>query len=239
MTSHSLTRLRAAVRGLYEISTASPRITVLEGLRGLAVLLVFFVHYHALFGAYARSNPLLWRVSHALGSIGNAGVDLFFVLSGYLIYGMLLRPGCSTLTFWRRRIVRVYPAFLAVLLLYLALSAVFPGRSKVGGSALGAALYVLENLLLLPGVFDIKPIVTVTWSLSYEFAFYWSLPVVIWLTGMRRWTSRWRTVFFIVIFTVSLACAFQAARSHCRLLMFVPGILLYEAVHAERESSGR
>src|SRR5262244_2354960 len=62
----------------------------MEGLRGFAVFLVFLVHYVTLIDPWIASASSLASFARALHSIGNAGVDLFFVLSGYLIYGSLI-----------------------------------------------------------------------------------------------------------------------------------------------------
>lgn len=218
------------IRDLYEVSDGRRRLTAMEGLRGFAVLLVFFVHAHALFGDYAASQPILGWDSRFLGDIGNTGVDLFFVLSGYLIYGTLIRKKVAYLNFLRRRVERIYPTFLAVFCVYLILSAVFESESKVHGSFLSAGIYILENALLLPGIFLIKPVITVAWSLSYEFFFYLLIPIVVWLTGMRSWKSATRAVFFVMLWLAYVTYAFTVPRSQVRLLMFVGGILLYEAL---------
>lgn len=218
------------LRELYQLSDEQNRLIAMEGLRGFAVLLVFFVHYHALFGAYASAHPFFEGLSRFLGNIGNTGVDLFFVLSGALIYGVLLRRRVSYLQFIRRRLERIYPAFLAVFLLYLLLSAVFHDENKVHGPVVSAGLYILANALLLPGIFDITPIITVAWSLSYEFFFYLLIPIVVWLTGMRAWPRSRRVVFFVGLWLAYLLYAFTVPRSQVRLLMFVAGILLYEAM---------
>jgi len=218
------------IRNLYEVSDGRHRLTAMEGLRGFAVLLVFFVHAHALFGNYAASQPILGWNSHFLGDIGNTGVDLFFVLSGYLIYGALIRKKVSYLNFLRRRVERIYPTFLAVFCVYLILSVAFESESKIHGSFLSAGIYILENAFLLPGIFPIKPIITVAWSLSYEFFFYLLIPIVVWLAGMRGWKSATRAVFFVMLWLAYIIYAFTVPRSQVRLLMFVAGILLYEAL---------
>jgi peptidoglycan/LPS O-acetylase OafA/YrhL len=206
----------------------------MEGVRGLAVLLVFFVHYHSIFSSYVTRAPSVYVVSEFLGVIGNAGVDLFFVLSGYLIYGILLRKQTSYREFMARRIDRIYPAFLAVLAFYLAVYLIWPQISRVHGSALTKAVYILENVLLLPGFFKIEPIITVTWSLSYEFFFYLSIPLVVGLTKMWRWPKPARVVFFLGVWFSYLGFSFTASTSRVRLLMFISGILLYEALSSER-----
>jgi exopolysaccharide production protein ExoZ len=215
---------------LYEVSEQRQRLLSMEGLRGFAVLLVFFVHFDALFGSYVVRYPFFKDVSNFMGDIGNTGVDLFFVLSGYLIYGALLRKKVPFFKFIRRRVERIYPTFLAVFALYLILSAFFRSENKIHGSLLSASLYVLQNALLLPGIFNITPIITVAWSLSYEFFFYLLIPVVVWITRMREWKAAFRVAFFVALWLFYVFYAFTVPRSQVRLLMFVGGILLYEAI---------
>lgn len=218
------------LRKLYEVGDERQRLLSMEGMRGVAVLLVFFVHYDALYGGYLSAGSVLSGVSHFMGDIGNTGVDLFFVLSGYLIYGVVLRKKTPYLKFMGRRIERIYPTFLAVLLIYFLLCGLVPAENKIHGSFLSASAYVIANVLLLPGIFRITPIVTVAWSLSYEFFFYFSIPLLVWATGMRNWKRSWRVTFFVALWAAYLFYAFSVPDSQVRLLMFVAGILLYEAM---------
>lgn len=220
---------------LYSLSNERKRIQPMEGLRGFAVLLVFFVHFQALLGHLSAAHPRIWKTFSFLGNIGNTGVDLFFVLSGFLVYGALLRKqGSSILRFLKRRVERIYPTFLVVFAIYLLLSTFFPGENKIHGTAFSASLYILQNLLLLPGIFAIPPIITVAWSLSYEFCFYLTIPALLWLTRLPKWPRRWRVLFFIVLWFAYMAHAFTAPHSQVRLLMFVSGILLFEVVDSGR-----
>lgn len=215
----------------YELPASAGRLRPMEGLRGIAVLMVFFVHFHALFGDYARPAAFLWRPSQFLGIVGNTGVDLFFVLSGYLIYGALIRNRVGVLGFLRRRLARIYPAFLAVFSLYVVLSFVFPQASKLHDHiGTGKVTYIVQNLLLLPGIFNIKPVITPAWSLSYEFFFYTWIALLVRGTRMWAWRRTYRALFFAVLACGYLAFCFSASRSHVRGLMFVVGILLYEAL---------
>ena len=226
-------RVRAARvgAGLYELSASGNRVIPMEGLRGLAVLLVFFVHFHALFGEYIRAQRLLWESSRFLGLIGNTGVDLFFVLSGYLIYGALLKSKTAVLPFLRRRVQRIYPTFLAVFGVYIALSLNFPSLGRLHNRSTGNLVcYLAANLLLLPGAFDIKPIITVAWSLSYEVVFYISATLGIRAAGMERWTARQRLGLFSTIALIYLFYCFMLPKSHVRSLMFIVGVLLYDAL---------
>lgn len=202
-------------------------VRAMEGLRGFAVFLVFLVHYATLIRPWIESGSALSRTTSAIHSIGNVGVDLFFVLSGYLIYGSLMARSTQFGTFMARRIQRIYPAFLAVFLLYVALSFLFPDQNKIPASAAAASIYLLQNLLLLPGLFPIEPMITVAWSLSYELFYYISIPIVVTVFRLREQGSSTRILLFILIAIASaLFCA--AYGGPVRLIMFIAGILLYE-----------
>ena len=143
---------------------AQGNVRPMEGLRGFAVLLVFCTHYVTLIGPWLNEASWLGHAADALHTVGNAGVDLFFVLSGYLIYGSLMARPQAYLAFMRRRVRRIHPTFLAVLAIYLLLSLVFPAERKIPADTADAAVYLLQNILLLPGLFPIVPIITVAWS---------------------------------------------------------------------------
>src|ERR1700682_2659244 len=126
--------LTTRLREFYELPGESNLLLSMEGMRGLAVLLVFFVHFHALFGSYVDTQSWVYAASRFLGVVGHTGVDLFFVLSGYLIYGVLMRKPVGYLKFMRRRVQRIFPAFMTVFLVYLGLSIVFSKENRIHGS---------------------------------------------------------------------------------------------------------
>jgi peptidoglycan/LPS O-acetylase OafA/YrhL len=79
------------IRDTFEIShTNHQAILSMEGIRGFAVFLVFLVHYVTLVEPWILDDGTTYLISKEIRGIGNIGVDLFFVLSGYLIYGMLI-----------------------------------------------------------------------------------------------------------------------------------------------------
>jgi exopolysaccharide production protein ExoZ len=202
----------------------------MEGLRGFAVFLVFLVHYVTLSKPWIEHDATVLVFATALHTIGNSGVDLFFVLSGFLIYGSLLGRPPNYLRFMSRRIERIYPAFVAVFIVYMLLSWAFPAESKIPGTASDAAIYLIQNLLLLPGLFPIQPVITVAWSLSYEMFYYLAIPVIIGALGLRDRRPRWRVSFFLVVSgLVATYCA--ANGGHIRLIMFISGVLLFEAMN--------
>lgn len=212
----------------FEISRGQTKaILSMEGIRGLAVIMVFFAHYAVLIHPWINANGVTALIGDELRSIGHAGVDLFFVLSGYLIYSAMIRKHRPLGEFLGRRLLRIYPTFLFVFMIYLGLSLAFPAYSKFPLDAREGGVYLIQNLLLLPGMIQVEPVMVVAWSLSYEFFYYLTIPVLIFATAMRSWKPADRLRFFSVLAAAGfLYCSFH--HGHIRLLMFVSGILLYE-----------
>ena len=210
---------------------AAGNVRPMEGLRGFAVFLVFFVHYTALVKPWIADSPPLLALAKGLHDIGGTGVDLFFVLSGYLIYGSLIAREQRFLKFLSRRVERIYPAFAAVFLVYLALSYFFPQESKIPGSPSHGVAYLMANYLLLPGLLPIEPMITVAWSLSYEMFYYLAIPLVIGLLGLRSRRIRWRIAIFLgLAWGFAVWCAFTGGP--IKLIMFIAGIVLYEVMQS-------
>ena len=182
----------------------------LNGLRALAVL-----------GVMAYHLQLGW----ALG--GYLGVDLFFVLSGFLITSLLLeewtRSGALNLTdFWARRAKRLLPALFLVLValgLYLVLNAQFAGPGANGlvdlsglrGDALATLFYVGNWHAIFAGQsyfaqFSAPSPLQHTWSLAIEEQFYLVWPPVL-LLLLRLSRQAWRRVGVVVAFAATLASA--------------------------------
>ena len=229
-------RWRERLGRFFEFEGTRDRIRSMEGLRGLAVALVFFVHYEGLFGGWVAPGTASAKAATFLATVGHTGVDLFFVLSGYLIYGAVIkmrenRGGYAS--FMRRRVRRIHPTFLLMLAVYVALSIFAPGESRLPVGRGAALVYVIENALLLPILFDVTPLITVSWSLSYEIFYYAMLPLLVGVFGMRRWQPRTRVLAFGGLAAGYVVACFLGAR-HVQLILFVSGIFVYEACHSER-----
>lgn len=201
----------------------------MEGLRGVAVLLVFLVHYATLVSPWVPDGGHSEWLLEQVHAIGNVGVDLFFVLSGYLIYGSLLGAPRPFMDYLARRVRRIYPAFLVVFAVYLLLALASGRVERFPADPSAAALYVLQNLLLLPGVFPIDPLITVAWSLSYEFFFYLLVPLVVTVASLRARSGAWR-IGFVLLCTVLALLSFAAWGGPVRMSMFLAGMLLFELV---------
>lgn len=105
-----------------------PHYNALDGLRGVAVSMVVLFHFWQTLPKY--EHPLSAGVTRVLGLmlIGQKGVDLFFVLSGFLITGILLRTKGSSnyfSTFYIRRSLRIFPLYFMVVIACLLAGAIW------------------------------------------------------------------------------------------------------------------
>ena len=200
----------------------------MEGLRGIAVTLIFFAHYKACLAPWMVGVEGVGAgIAEAVRIMGAVGVDLFFLMSGFLIYGVTLSPRFSWAKFMRRRFQRIYPPFLAVFVLYLLLSYVFPSESKIPPGTYEGAIYVLQNLLLMPGIFPIQPMITVAWTLSYDLYFYFVLPLLTVTLGLRNRSPHSRLGFFLLLGGTFLVLSVMGI-GHAQFLLFTVGIAAHE-----------
>ena len=183
------------------------RLPQIQGLRALAVVLVLLYHAKFLPGGYI-------------------GVDIFYVISGYLITSLLLREcektdGISFSRFYLRRIKRLLPASSLVLIITALVSWwVYPSilRADLGRDIAAASLYIsnyffalwqmdYQNLDVLP------PVVIHYWSLAVEEQFYLLWPLIIYLLykfGKRRTVGIGIAVITLMSF---LLCLFLTSAS--------------------------
>jgi peptidoglycan/LPS O-acetylase OafA/YrhL len=161
----------------------------LDGLRGIAVMLVVTIHAASWLGKSTASETGLRTF---LDSVGWMGVDLFFVLSGFLITGILCDSKGKDGYFWKfygRRTVRIFPLYYLFLFLMLivapALSARLREMTHVGGrESLWYWFYGSNILMSLRGGW-IGNLLDVTWSLAIEEQFYLIWPLLIFLLSRR------------------------------------------------------
>jgi peptidoglycan/LPS O-acetylase OafA/YrhL len=159
-------------------ASAGARISELDGLRGIAILLVLVFHFTP------ASGPL-HPLAHVF-QVGWTGVDLFFVLSGYLITGILLdsagRPHYYR-NFIVRRSLRIFPLYYVCLLLYGYLT-FYPSPFRWNeflraGDARWYLFYVGNVWSFLRNAWPGAAILTPLWSLQVEEQFYWSYPFLV------------------------------------------------------------
>ncbi|MGF6594344.1 acyltransferase family protein [Pseudomonas sp. 2835] len=140
-----------------------------QALRALAAWLVVFHHYMQVAYNFQLTDP----ISVALHRYGAIGVDLFFVISGFVIYLSTTGRNITPLEFSAHRLARVVPAYWMFTLATAATIVLVPGMIPY---TLFEPVFLLKSLLLIPvqnptgiGFF---PMMTVGWTLNYEMAFY-------------------------------------------------------------------
>lgn len=172
----------------------------IDGLRALAVVPV--VLYHAGFAFFSG---------------GFIGVDVFFVISGYVIsnsiIGMLNKGQFSIGEFYRRRIVRIFPALFAVLALswivgyFMLLPPSFLDYSKsvIASVLFYSNIYFWQSINYFNAAADLKPLLH-TWSLSVEEQFYIFMPVAMYVI-YKFFNKKW-SLFIApaIILSFSLSC---------------------------------
>ena len=207
------------------------RLLPMEGLRGLAVTLVFFQHYTVQSQLIGLPPGAASSFAAVFSNYGNLGVELFFVLSGYLIYGTLVRKAPSFIHFIARRYQRIYPAFLTMFAFALALTVLVPIPGKIPDETWRAAAYLAANLALIPGIVPMVRIVDVAWSLSYEMFFYFATSALVLSIGVSRFHAKRRSaVLWVLTLAFIAASLFHIPNFPARMLPFFAGMLLAEGV---------
>jgi len=168
----------------------------IDGLRAIAITAVILYHF---FPAFMPGGFL--------------GVDIFFVISGYLISkiiaGSLQNNKFSIVDFYVRRIKRIFPALLIVCTLFLVYGwfVLLPEEFNQVGRHISYGSIFLSNLALYRdiGYFDVaaaqKPFMHL-WSLSVEEQFYLLWPLILWVF-YKKWQNRWVIPFIIFLLILS------------------------------------
>jgi peptidoglycan/LPS O-acetylase OafA/YrhL len=167
------------------LTHTAPRVHGLDTLRSLAILSVLVFHIQVFHGFAFNGTGTLPEALVPAARMGWMGVDLFFVLSGYLIGSQLFRPyskgqSPSLSSFYRNRLFRVLPAYAVVLALYYLL----PVWNEDPGhlSALWQFLTFTFNLFV---DYQRNQAFSHVWSLCIEEQFYLVLPLIA-LATMRK-----------------------------------------------------
>lgn len=190
------------------IQPSSFRIDI-QGIRGFAFLLVFFFHL------YPNSLPS-----------GLVGVDIFFVLSGYVITSSLINTEIVSsfsflLNFFRKRCLRLLPALIFALFFTFICLALFippsPSKDFYQFNLTGlSALFGLSNLFLQRQALDYFGDITTynpflqTWSLSIEFQFYLVYPLLFLFSSFfdKRNYHKYLFIAILLFLTIASFCAF-------------------------------
>ena len=175
------------------MAAAAPRrfaghLPALDGVRGLAILAVLLFH----FVAQTTSTNSFERVVNKVLNYGSLGVDLFFVLSGFLITGILYDSRSSPhyfRNFYMRRVLRIFPLYYLVLAVVFLVLPLVPALRDTHIVSLRehqwwAWLYGVNIYLSIKGEWALSYIEHF-WSLAVEEHFYFVWPLVVWLLAAR------------------------------------------------------
>lgn len=151
-------------------------VRALDGIRGLAVLMILVLHF---VGNMEATTPFESSVAHVF-IYGSLGVDLFFVLSGFLITGILLEAKDKAgyfRNFYMRRALRIFPLYYGVLAVVFLVA---PQSRQVWAWVYGVNFYDAAR-----GDFAFGCI-NHFWSLAVEEHFYFFWPLIVWICPKRR-----------------------------------------------------
>jgi peptidoglycan/LPS O-acetylase OafA/YrhL len=162
------------------------RIPSLDGVRGIAILLV--VVFHSLL---VNEDAMPAQPVYAVAASGWSGVNLFFVLSGFLITGILLdapRTRRGLRNFYARRALRILPLYYATLLVffYALPRDVHPSLAWHDERQLLYFAYVQNWSIAARGAWPETPNLNHLWSLNIEEQFYLVWPLLVYWLGRRR-----------------------------------------------------
>ncbi|HEY0312137.1 MAG TPA: acyltransferase family protein [Allosphingosinicella sp.] len=194
-------------------------VPAIDGLRAIAVLSVLAFH-----------------VRPQLLPGGSGGVDVFFVISGFVVTASMAGPKgagarAGIATFYARRLVRIVPALLVMLLCTWLLAVLFVSERSLlwAGAGTGAAAFFgAANLQLTQaptGYYDpgsaMNPFLH-TWTLGVEEQFYLIFPLILWLVGRDpgRETVPWRALAVVALASLGSLLAYAALSARAPNLAF-------------------
>lgn len=169
-------------------------VSTLDGIRGIAILMVLGIHF-AYSGALPEPPPRFLSLFHFL-VFGWMGVDLFFVLSGFLITGILLDTIAAPnyfKSFYARRTLRIFPIYYLVIVLVLCLTpfalrfpALFPYLP--GYPLIAASFFYMQNWWMAFHPMAPRVVIGDYWSLGVEEQFYLLWPLIVFKLSRRNVT---------------------------------------------------
>ncbi len=189
----------------------------IQYLRGLAALLVLASHSYWKLVQYSGIQNIDFY------KIGHMGVDIFFIISGYIMCHSIKNKRIRGLSFFRKRIFRIIPLYWSLTLVALLVFLVFPNMVN---SSSGKTV-IFESFFLLPTSYNY--LLTNGWTLAYEFYFYTIFALV-----LHRRNNLVLVILLISVITISGMILTKTNNAYYKfftneiMLEFVFGILIFK-----------
>lgn len=179
------------------------KIQSLQVLRAIAAWAVVYHHYMQLFYGF-QSDGFLGLLFSIRGSLG---VDMFFVLSGFIMFMTSTRASIDGWSFFLKRLFRVFPAYWFFTLILILFCLLMPNEFKFTDYTMGtlfSSLFFIPNEN--PSGIGVYPLLTVGWTLNYEVLFYTTLALCMFI-------SKRRSVYLCAILLLAFPLLFIQASS--------------------------
>jgi len=211
------------------LSNKNSRISELDGIRGIAIIMVLIWHYIACQEKDLVQGSVL-SMLHFPTKYFWSGVDLFFVLSGFLIGGIILdyhRSPNFLQTFWIKRACRILPVYFLLLALFFILkhTLTLENKSWLFGNPMPLWTYFLfvQNIAMgLEGTFGAH-FLGITWSLAVEEQFYLLAPLCILCVGKRAFVN---SLIPLIVLALILRVAFPGFHEYVNMPFRMDALLI-------------
>ncbi len=225
----------------FHVKLKPVRFESIDGLRGY---LAFFVvlHHAAIYYYYLPSDGWALPPQNLYSHFGQTSVSLFFMITGFLFFNKLIEAkekGMDWLYYIVSRFLRLYPLYLCALLVMLFLVYIMSGfhrLDKFGDLFLQTFHWLMFGVINTPdinGYHKTGDIISVLWSIRYEWLFYFSLPML----GLVFLKKR-PNLFFVIVCLVIAYFIFKSGDiKYHHFLSFVSGLIAAFSIQTEKLKS--
>ncbi len=194
----------------------------LQYLRAIAAMMIVFTH---------GWDQLPW-LKDRMPDITQSGVDLFFVISGFIMVYVTAKPGSSALHFFKLRIIRIVPLYWLYTFVTAALILILPQLFK---TSVFTVPHFIQSLLFIPHWSpsgSLSPLILLGWTLNYEMFFYAMFAIAMVASTTRRVPIT--VAMLLVLPLVGLFVSFEGNAagefySNDIILEFIFGMMLAQA----------
>jgi exopolysaccharide production protein ExoZ len=205
----------------YNMKEKQLQLLSLQFLRGLAAIIVVFYHAHGLIikrASELNATAPFWLSESAFTTIGAIGVDIFFLISGFIIF-YTSRNNIDIWLYIKKRVLRIYPIWFVAIFAMLIIS-------LLPGSIASVELrHLILSLLLIPHYFEdqFKPFLQVGWTLNFEIIFYL-------LFGLAIISAKNKKLEFITVLMCTIWFLAQILSQDTAIVQLLSNPVLFEFV---------